>query len=101
MGRLTKKMPRQLTAVVMTPPSTGPRPAATPVTAPQTPKAIPRSLPWKLWAKRANEVAKRIAPPMPCALRERINMIGDWATPQSNEPRVKTTRPIVKSNRRP
>ena len=94
-------MPRQLMPVVMTPPSTGPSPAATPVTAPQIPKAIPRSLPWKLWARRASEVAKRIAPPMPWALRDRINMIGDWATPQSSEPRVKTMRPMVNSSRRP
>ena len=44
-GRLTRKMPRQLIPVVMTPPRTGPSDVATPVTAPQMPKATPRSLP--------------------------------------------------------
>jgi DNA-binding Lrp family transcriptional regulator len=34
-GRFTKKMPRQLIPVVITPPSTGPSPTATPVTAPE------------------------------------------------------------------
>ena len=79
-------MPRQLIPVVMTPPRTGPRPVATPVMAPQTPKATPRSLPWKLWARRAREVANRMAPPMPWALRERISISDDWASPQSSEP---------------
>ena len=41
MGRFTKKMPRQLMPVVITPPSTGPSATATPVTAPQIPNAMP------------------------------------------------------------
>ena len=100
-GRFTRKMPLQLIPVVITPPSTGPSATATPVIAPQIPKATPRSWPRKLWARSASDVAKRMAPPMPWALRERISMIGDWATPQSSEPSVKTMRPTVKRRRRP
>ena len=52
MGTLTRKIPRQLQLVVITPPSTGPSAAATPVIAPQTPNATPRSRPRKLCAEQ-------------------------------------------------
>jgi ribulose-phosphate 3-epimerase len=48
MGTLTRKMPRQLQPVVITPPSTGPSAVDTPVIAPHTPNATPRSGPRKL-----------------------------------------------------
>ena len=55
-GRLTRKIQRQLSALVSRPPSTGPRATLTPVIAPQMSKAVPRLGPWKLCARRAREV---------------------------------------------
>ena len=100
-GTLTRKMPRQLQLVVITPPRTGPSAVETPVTAPQTPNATPRSRPRKLCPSSASDVANMIAPPTPWALRDTISISGSWATPHSSEPRVKMTRPIWNSSLRP
>ena len=45
-GRLTKKIHRQDSVSVSSPPRTGPTAAEPPATAPQTPNAVPRSRPW-------------------------------------------------------
>ena len=71
------------------------------MTAPHTPNATPRSRPRKLCPSSASDVANMIAPPTPWALRETISISGSWATPHSNEPRVKITRPIVNNRFRP
>ena len=42
-----------------------------------------------------------IAPPMPCALRDKISISGSWASPHSSEPRVKMTSPVWNSRFRP
>ena len=101
MGTLTRKMPRQLQSVVITPPSTGPSAVDTPVIAPHTPNATPRSRPRKLFPSSASEVANMIAPPTPWALRDKISISGSRASPHSSEPRVKMTRPIWNSRFRP
>ena len=96
-GTLTRKMPRQLQLVVITPPSTGPSAVDMPMTAPQTPNATPRSRPRKLFPSSASEVANMIAPPTPWPLRERISISGSCARPHSSEPSVNTTRPMPNS----
>ena len=86
---------------MITPPSTGPTATAAPVTAPKTPKAVPRSRPWKAWAISASEVANIIAPPTPCTARARLSISGVVEKPHTAEERVKTTRPVANSSRRP
>jgi hypothetical protein len=100
-GTLTRKIPRQLQSVVITPPSTGPSAVETPVMAPQTPNATPRSRPWNVCPISASDVANMIAPPIPCPLRDKISISGFWATPHSSDPRVKMTRPIWNRRLRP
>ncbi len=100
-GRFTRKMPRQLIPLVITPPSTGPSAVATPATAPQMPKAEPRSLPWNVPASSAREVANRIAPPIPCTARDRISISWSCATPHSSDPAVKTASPMTNRRRLP
>ena len=101
MGRLTRKIARQLTPVVSTPPRIGPSAVEMPVTAPHAPKATPRSRPWKVDARSASDVENSIAPPTPCSARDTISMTGSCATPQSSEPSVKITKPIEKIRRLP
>ena len=100
-GTLTRKMPRQLQSVVITPPSTGPSAVDTPVIAPHTPNATPRSRPRKLFPSSASEVANMIAPPTPWPLRDKISISGFRASPHSSEPTVKMTRPTWNSRFRP
>ena len=100
-GTLTRKIPRQLQFVVITPPSTGPSAVDTPVIAPQTPNATPRSRPRKLFPSSASEVANMIAPPTPWPLRDTISISGSWAMPHSSDPRVKITSPMPNSRFRP
>ena len=101
MGTLTRKMPRQLQFVVITPPSTGPSAVDTPVIAPHTPNATPRSFPRKLFPSRASDVANMIAPPTPWPLRDRISISGSWARPHSSDPSVKMISPMLNSRFRP
>ncbi len=100
-GRFTKKIPRQVQPLVITPPSTGPTATATPVTAPQTARAVPRSRPRNAWASRASDVANMIAPPMPCPARASTSMTGATASAHSSDPAVKTARPVTNRSRRP
>ena len=100
-GRFTKKIQRQESPLVITPPSTGPTATATPVTAPKTPNAVPRSVGAKAWASSASEVANMIAPPVPCSARASARNVTELASPQSSEPPVKTTMPMANTRRRP
>ena len=100
-GMLTRKIPRQLQFVVITPPSTGPSAVDTPVIAPHTPNATPRSRPRKLFPSRASDVANMIAPPTPCPLRDTISISGSWAKPHSSDPSVKMISPMMNSRLRP
>ena len=100
-GMFTKKIPRQLQPVVITPPRTGPTATATPVTAPHTANAVPRSRPWNAWASSASDVANMIAPPIPCPARAATRNSGPVASAHSSDPAVNTASPIVNSSRRP
>ena len=100
-GMFTKKIQRQDSPLVSTPPSTGPIATATPVVAPKTPNAVPRSLPWKALASRASAVANMAAPPMPWNAREMVRNRMSCAEPQAIEPSVNSTMPITKTRRRP
>ena len=100
-GTLTRKIPRQLQLVTITPPSTGPSAVDTPVIAPHTPNATPRSRPRKLCPSKASPVANMIAPPTPWALRLAISISGSWARPHSSDPSVKMTSPMLNSRFRP
>ncbi len=64
-GMLTRKIQRQESSEVRTPPASGTTATAAPVVAPQIPKAVPRSLPWNSCEISANEVANMIEPPIP------------------------------------
>src|SRR5579875_2275152 len=100
-GRLTKKIQRHESSVVSSPPRTGPRAPANVTTAPQMPNAMPRSRPWKVCASSASEVAKIVAPPIPCSARKATSSVPEPAIPHSSEPMVKMSRPPANTRRRP
>ena len=100
-GAFTKKIHRQDSPLVSSPPSSGPMATARPVTAPQTPKAMPRSRPRKASASSASETANMIAPPAPCRPRDSWSISVLVAKPHSAEAPVNTISPIRYRRRRP
>ncbi len=100
-GMLTRKIQRQESHDVSTPPASGPIATAAPTVAPQIPKAVPRSLPWNSCEISASAVANMIAPPSPWTPRPTIRKSESFARPQAAEAIVKRTIPITKSRLRP
>ena len=100
-GAFTKKIHRQDSPLVSSPPSSGPTATARPVTAPHTPNATPRSLPRKASASSASDTANMIAPPTPCRARDSWSISVVTAKPHSADAQVNTTRPIRYIRRRP
>jgi hypothetical protein len=98
---LTKKIHSQPRPSVMTPPTSGPIATAPPTVAPQMPTAVARSRPSNSCAIRASEVANIAAAPVPCRPRAKLRTVGSPESPHRNEAAVNTTKPIVKTRRRP
>ena len=78
----------------------GPIATAAPVVAPQIPNAVPRSRPWKAFASSASDTANMTPPPTPCTARAAMST-ASFAIPQPKDATVNSTRPIVKTSRRP
>ncbi len=94
MGRFTKKMARQLSPLVSSPPATGPTATATEPAAVQM--AIARArLPGSEYVCRisAREAGTISAAAPPCTMRETIRVPSSGARPQAAEARVKPARP--------
>ena len=100
-GRLTKKIQRQLSASVSAPPSTGPTATATPTVEPQNAIAVPRACPEKSCAIRARAVVNIAAPPTPWNARARSSWSPLCASPQRSDASVKTATPATKMRLRP
>ena len=100
-GTLTRKIASQPMCSTTTPPTSGPIATAAPVVAPQIPNAVPRSGPWKACAMSASDVANIAAPPTPCRPRARFSNVGVPAAAHRTDAAVKSTRPAVKTRRRP
>ena len=99
---LTKKIHSHESASVRTPPSRTPAAAPKPPTAPQTPSAMFRSRPSAKVVIRIESAAGEIvAAPRPWIARAPISEASLQASPQSSEPIVNTTRPTMKTRRRP
>ena len=50
---------------------------------------------------RASEVANMMAPPTPCAARDRLSISESVESPQTSEASEKRARPLAKTSRRP
>ena len=101
-GRLTKKIHDQLRYEVRTPPSSTPTAPPMPDAAPQTPSAMLRSRPSRKVVTTIESAAgASSAPPSPCSARVTISAPSDQASPDSNEPSVKTATPAMNSRLRP
>ena len=71
-----KKIARQSTSSVSTPPSSTPIAAPAPPTAPQTPSALARSGPWKVVVMIDSAAGESIAAPRPWPARAAKSMRG-------------------------
>ena len=101
-GTLTRKIARQLIALVSTPPSTGPDASPIPDTPPQIASARRRSWAFgKAWAIRASEQGISQAAPRPCSSREAINIGRETAALQVALPKANTPTPITNPVRAP
>src|SRR4029077_12925733 len=92
MGTLIPKIQRHEVTVRMNPPRTMPKIDPEPQTTLLIPKALPRSLAGKASERRANELARSIAPPIPWSPRKITSSSPDCARPHRALPRTKTTK---------
>src|SRR5579884_4322746 len=81
MGRLMKKIQRQLATARIKPPSTGPSTLPAPQVTELKPIAFPRSSPGKTSVMIAIELAVSMAPPIPCTTRAPIKKAALGAIP--------------------
>ena len=100
-GTLRKKIQRQLSASVRTPPISGPialpSPAAPRITPPASPAFSSGSI-----AKVMPRIAGHIsAPPMPIRTRAAISQVSVWAAPPRADIEAKIAVPRKKARRRP
>ncbi len=100
-GTLTKKIHSQPRASVRMPPISGPIATAPPTVAPQMPIAFPRSRPSNSCAISASAVENIAAAPTPCRPRAKLRMVGSEASPQRNEAKTKSPKPMLNTRRRP
>ena len=101
MGRLTKKMDRQPSVSVSTPPASGPMAVAPPSVAPKAPSARARAAPENSARSSGVAVANSTAPPTPCSARNNSSASAVQASAHASDPAVKMTRPARNSRRRP
>ena len=101
MGRLMKKMDRQPSVSVSTPPASGPMAVAPPIVAPKTPSARARAAPENSARSSGVPVANSTAPPTPCSARNNSSASAVGASAHASDPAVKMTRPTRNSRRRP
>ncbi len=96
-GMLTKKMARQPSDEIRTPPITGPLTIPTETVVPIQPSALPRSFTGKASTRMAAPRARMSTDPMACTTRNPISQETSGAIPQSADPRVNTTMPAMNS----
>ena len=101
MGRFTKKMNRQPSVSVSTPPASGPIALAPPSVAPKTPSARARAAPENSARSSGVAVANSTAPPTPCSARNNWSASAVGASAHASDPAVKMIRPTRNSRRRP
>src|SRR3954468_3458177 len=101
-GTLRKKMARQSSQLVSTPPTSGPTANEAPIVAPYAANALPREAgSGKASRMSANDVANMMAAPTPCAARNASRVAIDGAAPHAADMAVKRTRPMANVRRRP
>ncbi len=101
MGRLMKKIDRQPSVSVSTPPASGPMALAPPSVAPNAPSARARAAPENSARISGVAVANSTAPPTPCSARNSSSWSAVAASAHAKDPAVKMTRPVRNSRRRP
>jgi hypothetical protein len=100
-GRLTKKISRQSTSWVSTPPTSTPRAAPAPPTAPQAASAFARAGPWKLLVMIERAAGESIAAPSPWPARAAKSAAAEPAIAEAKDETVKMPRPVRNMRRRP
>ena len=100
-GRFRKKMDRQPSVSVSTPPTSGPIAVAPPRVAPKTPSARASAAPENSARSSGVAVANSTAPPTPWSPRNNCSASAVGATAHVSDPTVKITRPTRNSQRRP
>lgn len=101
-GTLIQKMARQFTVSVSRPPTTGPSAMLTPTTPPHTPIAWARSLrSVNVFVMIDMATGLSIDPPTAWTIRAATSQPRLGARLHSNDPAVKTTRPVWNVRRRP
>lgn len=101
-GRLTQKIERQPTDSTSRPPTSGPAAMDMPTTAPQTPIARARSRgSVKVLVMIDMATGLSMEPPTAWIIRKTTREDRSGASEHSSEPRVKTTRPVMKTRLRP
>ena len=100
-GRLMRKIQRQLAASTTRPPRLGPIAVASPLTPPQMPMAAPRLSAGNTAATMLKVLGIIAAPPSPCTTRKATSSSMLGARPQASDESVKSAMPATKSSRRP
>ena len=101
-GTLTRNTQRQLSESTSKPPAITPSVPPRPARPPQMPIAMLRSRPCaNVTVRMANAAGESIAPPRPCTARITISWSGVCARPATRDVSPKTSRPAMKSRRRP
>src|SRR5262249_33764617 len=92
-GRLMKKIDRQPSVSVSTPPASGPMAVAPPIVAPKTPSARARAAPENSTRNSGVPVANSTAPPTPCNARNRSSASAGGASAHASDPAGETAQP--------
>ena len=100
-GTLTRKIQRQPSPSVSSPPTSGPTARASPMVAAHAPTAPARRGPGYAAAISGMAVASSSPPPIPCTPRARLSTSGASAAAHAPEASVKTASPAAKTRRRP
>jgi hypothetical protein len=100
-GTLMKKIQLQWMCSVIAPPTSGPIASASAETPTQMPIARPRSRGGKVTAMIESVAGFISAAPSPCTMRQTISPPALRARPHPSEAIVNTTRPTMKTRRRP
>ena len=90
-----RKIQRQLSSSINTPPASGPVSEAIPAAAPHRPIAAPRCAGGNICVISAIVCGVSSAAPSPCTTRAMISMLNDGANPHASDANTKITRPAT------
>jgi hypothetical protein len=101
MGRLSRKITRQLEMPISQPPSSGPSTVEAPLQAVHVPIAVPRSAPPNVVVITASDAGVSNAPATPCKPRHTISTFAVGASAQSSEAIPKAVTPTLNTRTGP